>query len=137
MAISRLVKIFVGRTFGDMRESRETHTPASVGLLLEQLKGIVASVESSKILLETAGVDHVEVQRASSRTRGTNELQGFADALRDVCRTVAMKALQSKVPALSALSAAPANGVIHADSSVQKDTKRKASDKGSSPHKSK
>jgi hypothetical protein len=119
-----------------MKESRETHTAASIGLLLEQLKAIVASVESSKILLETAEVPSVEVQRASSRVRGTNELQGFADALRDVCRSVAMKALQSRSPALSGLSAGPANGAIHADSSTQKTTKHKASDKGSPPHKS-
>jgi hypothetical protein len=121
----------------DMRESRETHTPASVGLLLEQLKGIVASVESSKILLETAGVDHVEVQRASSRTRGTNELQGFADALRDVCRLVAMKALQSRAPALSALSAGSDDGSIQSDSSGRKITKHKASDKEPKGHKAK
>lgn len=134
--ISRLVKNVVERTLIDMKESRETHTAASIGLLLEQLKAIVASVEASKILLETAEVPSVEVQRASSRVRGTNELQGFADALRDVSRSVAMKSLQDRAAALSDLSGRPKNGTIHGDSSEQKETKRKAADKGSPPHKS-
>lgn len=120
-----------------MKESRETHTAGSIGLLLEQLKAIVASVESSKILLETADVPSVEVQRASSRVRGTNELQGFADALRDVSRAVAMKSLQDRAAALSDLSGPIKNGAIHADSSGQKTTKHKASDKGKDAHKPK
>lgn len=119
-----------------MRESRETHTPASLGLLLEQLDGIVASVKASKILLESAGVAHVETQRAAGRETGCKMLQGFADALRDATRAGAMKALQAQAP-LSALSDAPANGSIHGDSSESKPTKRKPADKSGSRSKTK
>lgn len=120
-----------------MRESRETHTPASINLLLGQLKGIVAQLESSKITMEAANVDRVETLRAAGRESGCTALQGFADALRNATNAAAMKALQSRGPALSALSAGPQIGVIPSDLSTQKTTKRKASDKDGSSRKAK
>jgi uncharacterized protein (UPF0210 family) len=120
-----------------MKESRETHTPSSLGLVLAQVKGIVATIEAAKILMETTGVEHVETLRKAGRETGCAMLQGFADALRNSVTTAAMKALQSRAPALSALSDAPANGSIHRDSSGQKTTKHKASVKGPPPHKTK
>ncbi len=118
-----------------MRDSRETHTAASLGLLLEQLKGIVASVEASKILLESAEVGSVETQRAAARETGCKMLQGFADVLRDATRAGAMKSLQAQ--AVSALSDAVQNGAKHGDSSEQKDAKRKPSDKDGGKRKGK
>jgi hypothetical protein len=114
-----------------MRKSEEWHTADSIDLLLGQLVGIVESIRTSKATLQLAKKESVFTKMADARETGMKKLQGFADALRDATHDVAMKALQEHaVDSLSDLSDVPKNGAIQRDSSEQKPTKNKASDKG-------
>jgi uncharacterized protein (UPF0210 family) len=137
MACPGLVKKVFHHRFTGMKESRETHTPGSLALVLAQVKGIVATIEAAKILMESTGVEHVDTLRKAGRETGCAMLQGFADALRNSVTAEAMKALQSRAPALSALSAGSDDGSIQSDSSGRKLTKHKAADKEPRNHKAK
>jgi hypothetical protein len=113
-----------------MRESWETHSPESIDLLLRQIKAILASIDVSRITLETTGKTNVRCRMADARERGMKGLQNFADALRDATHDLALKALQEKaVESLSDLSDGTKNGAIRRDSIGRKTTKSKASDK--------
>jgi hypothetical protein len=119
-----------------MRESWEHHSLDSIDLLLRQIRAIQASIEVSRVTLETTGKTNVRCRMADARERGMKGLQNFADALRDATHDAAMKALQEHAAeSLSDLSDAPKNGAKQLDSSEQNSTKSKAADKGKPPHK--
>jgi hypothetical protein len=58
-----------------MRESWEHHSLDSIDLLLRQIRAIQASIEVSRVTLETTGKTNVRCRMADARERGMKGLQ--------------------------------------------------------------